>query len=1295
MRRWVAAVAVATACGAALGAPASAAIDNAQARNAPGGPNAATAKPGTFTTKPDTFDVTLVTGDRVHVRLLDDGRQTATVTPARREDGHIPTFQVLEDRGEVSVIPNDVIGLVPHRLDPELFNVTALIDQGGADSASGTVPLIMTYTDQALAAAAPPPAIPGTSLTRRLESIAGAGMSADKKQAAELGGALAALARSEGGQRDRTESQKAAPLAGIDKIWLDRRVRVALDHSVPQISAPAAWAAGFDGTGTTVAVLDTGVDAGHPDLAGKVADARDFTGENDAADRHGHGTHVADTIAGSGAASGGRLKGVAPGAKLLNGKVLGADGSGSMSGIIDGMEWAVAEKRADIVNMSLGSPEPGGPLTDAVDALTRRHGALFVIAAGNRGCDRCVGAPGDAASALTVGAVDRADKLADFSSRGPVPTDFSVKPDLTAPGVGIVAARAKGTLLGDEAGEFYTGVSGTSMATPHVAGAAALLRQARPGIGAGELKALMMGTARHQDGNTVDEQGGGRVDVAAALAGQVVASEGTLGFGNVVKGADRVVRKLTYRNVTTAPVQLALKATGTFTVSPATVALPAGGTAEVTVTLDSAGAPFGPLRGELVASVPQRGGVRTLLTGNIDEPRVELRIRGIARDGRPAHGGFEVLDLERGTLLGSVLPNDATRPCSADPYDVGTCLLVPQGTYSVLGHLFTMPAWEDSTNSKGTPLNVSLAGDPEIRITKNTEIVLDARKAVEVKVQTPDHETKRNMGAAAYLKWYRSAVKGDTPNLGGTYLRPGALIEERLFVQPTRKVTRGTFSVGTQWRLDAPAITMKAPGTELNPDYYAPQWFSDHFTEMPRLDGTELLLAADAGQGRPEDLKGGNLRGKLALIRRSDGIPVAVQSNNAAAAGAKMVAIYNDRPGANPSPGGVVMKLTVPTVWLSREEGEKLLSLARRAPVPVVAKGVVVSPYQYDLFLREKGRVPDDLRYVVNTKSLAKEEADFHTQLAGDVVANEARFAFQPWDTASVTTSLPLPRTPRTRVTYIVPDPEVRWNSGVTTPERPYGNAWPRPQTPRVELNDPQTRTYVRPGQKADVTWFKQPLTPGVDPRHPVRREDDLLFVSMQGFVDASRNFAAAYTSDFERGLRTKFKVYKGEELIAETDYMPAGTVDLPAEKAGYRVEFTVENQASWAKLSTKTGSVWTFTSERTAEGAKTVIPLLLADYDIALDKENRGNPSSIGLTLYHQEGSAGSAVKNVSLEVSYNDGASWKPVRRLTSTGAGSYRAQLDRGSGGNGFVSLRLNASDKQGNTLRQEVIRAYATR
>ncbi|GAA3509070.1 hypothetical protein GCM10023075_69580 [Streptosporangium album] len=122
---------------------------------------------------------------------------------------------------------------------------------------------------------------------------------------------------------------------------------------------------------------------------------------------------------------------------------------------------------------------------------------------------------------------------------------------------------------------------------------------------------------------------------------------------------------------------------------------------------------------------------------------------------------------------------------------------------------------------------------------------------------------------------------------------PGASnAEERFFIQPTRRVTKGGFTVATRWRLEAPQITMRTADIKLEPEYYNPVWFSDLSPQYPRLDGSALLTAVDAGRGTPEDLKGKNLRGRLALIRRTEGIPVAVQSNAAAAAGAKLVAIY-------------------------------------------------------------------------------------------------------------------------------------------------------------------------------------------------------------------------------------------------------------------------------------------------------------------------------------------------------------------------------------------------------------------
>ena len=97
--------------------------------------------------------------------------------------------------------------------------------------------------------------------------------------------------------------------AGVGKVWLDAKRQPTLDVSVPQIGAPQAWAAGYTGESVPVGVLDTGIDDTHPDLAGKVLAAQDFTGSGDTLDRVGHGTHVASTITGSGAASGGSTRG--------------------------------------------------------------------------------------------------------------------------------------------------------------------------------------------------------------------------------------------------------------------------------------------------------------------------------------------------------------------------------------------------------------------------------------------------------------------------------------------------------------------------------------------------------------------------------------------------------------------------------------------------------------------------------------------------------------------------------------------------------------------------------------------------------------------------------------------------------------------------------------------------------------------------------------------------------------------------------------------------------------------------
>ncbi|MBI2849288.1 MAG: S8 family peptidase [Chloroflexi bacterium] len=301
----------------------------------------------------------------------------------------------------------------------------------------------------------------------------------------------------------------------VERIWMDLPVHACLDASVPQIGAPKVWESGFTGKGVKVAVIDTGIDTNHPDLAGQVKETHDFTGEG-FQDLNGHGTHVAGIIAGTGS----KYRGVAPGSTLVGVKVLKGDGSGMTSATIAGVEWAV-EKGVQIINLSLGSS--GG--CDGSDALSLTCdaavdlGIVVCVAAGNDGpWGGSVGSPGCARKVITVGASTENDLVADFSSRGPT-QDGRIKPDVVFPGHNIVSCRAKGTSIGNVISDLYTEASGTSMATPHATGAVALLLESKR-ISSAEIKDLLMGSAKDL-GLSPNIQGYGRGDVYDAYQGKI------------------------------------------------------------------------------------------------------------------------------------------------------------------------------------------------------------------------------------------------------------------------------------------------------------------------------------------------------------------------------------------------------------------------------------------------------------------------------------------------------------------------------------------------------------------------------------------------------------------------------------------------------------------------------------------------------------------------------------------------------------------------------------------------------
>ncbi|WP_229858106.1 S8 family peptidase [Streptomyces poonensis] len=693
--------------------------------------------------------ITLITGDRV---VVDGKGRPLGVERAKGREG-IP-FQIRKADGHTLVVPADAARLIATgKLDQRLFDITVLNKSVTRKAQKKGLKVIVGYKGAATGAREDVRDAGETQVRRTFKNLNADAVQTPKADAHELWNAVT-----------DTDGTTASGIAGI---WLDGVRKVSLDKSVPQIGAPTAWAAGYDGKGVKIAVLDTGVDATHADLKDQVVAEKNFSAAKGTNDAFGHGTHVASIAAGTGAKSGGKYKGVAPGAQILNGKVLDDSGYGEDSGILAGMEWAAAQG-ADVVNLSLGgldTPEID-PLEAQINKLSAEKGILFAVAAGNEGefGEQTVGSPGSAAAALTVGAVDDNDKLADFSSRGPG-ADGQIKPDVTAPGVAITAASAKGSVIAQEVGENpagYVTIDGTSMATPHVAGAAAILKQQHPDWTYAELKGAL--TASTKGGAyTPFQQGTGRVQVDKALEQTVIADPVSVSFGTQQwphTDDTPVTKAVTYRNLGKEDVTLTLSAAGTgpkgeaapagfFTLGADTVTVPAGGTASVDLTVNTKLG--GTLDGAYSAYVTATGGGQTVRTAAAVQREVEsydVTFKTIGRDGKPA--ALHETTLNGYTNLGK------DRYYSVPVNASGTATLrLPKGTY-------LLDSWilKDIETFKG---GIDWLVQPKLAVTKNTTVTLDARKTKAADITVPDKKAKQVSATIDYL--YDAASVGITVGL--------------------------------------------------------------------------------------------------------------------------------------------------------------------------------------------------------------------------------------------------------------------------------------------------------------------------------------------------------------------------------------------------------------------------------------------------------------------------------------------------------------------------------------------------
>lgn len=1185
--------------------------------------------------------VTLITGDRVTVTENADGTSSVLVDPATAGAGaHTATIG-----GDVFVLPDQAMPyLAADRIDRDLFNVSLLIEDGYDDATTRRLPLIVQY--QKAARDPGSAAVPGgAARTAVLRSIDGAALSTAKAQATRFWRSLTA---------PRPQA-RAAFTGGIAKVWLDGKAQADLADSVGQIGAPAAWAAGYDGTGTTVAVLDTGVDPGHPDLAGQITLSQSFVPDQGIDDLNGHGTHTASTVAGTGAASSGVEKGVAPGADLVIGKVLANDGFGQDSWIIDGMEWAA--NHADIVSMSLGTNEASDgttPMDEAVNSLTASTGALFVIAAGNNGMVGGIGAPGAADDALTVGADDDAGQLAYFSNRGPRLGDSALKPDLVAPGVDILAARSQ---LVDGTG-YYESLSGTSMATPHVAGAAAIMAQEHPGWSAAQLKAALMTTATPLDGLSPYDAGTGEVDVEAAVDSDIHA-EGSVSLGFLRwpnADAAPTQRTITYRNDGDEAVTLDLDASwsdaqGTpapaslLTLETDQVTVPAGGAAGVTLTADPSAVPAGSrFSGTVVASLAGDPVARTSIALDKESERYDVTFEASGRDGQPAQT-YVVLHEVNDAML-DVIAVDGT-----------TTRRLPAGTYSAM----TFMPVTDAPDEEG----VALLGTPQLVVDQDRVVALDASTASPVTATAPNGEEA--WAAFRQLEYATSEGVG----FSEAYALPDLL--DTMYANPTDTVEGADFEFTPRWRLRTPLLSLKSGGHT----YDVLQQVNSGW-----VDGTSGHSLAYAGTGTADEYAGVDAEDAIVVVQRADGVTVYDAAKQATLHGAAALIVVNNAPGEflDGIFGPHAARFALPTGGVSGTEGAALIARAQQGHAAIIGGGMN-SPWMYELVDPRQGGIPADLAYAPAKDELARVRTRFNSDTSD--VGGEFMWAWRPhYQTSNGV--LQYVALPSTRVEWVSTQPGTTWLQGVINL--------------RWWWDVRGDKVRYRAGERASTEWFSPVVYPRLGPGYwgPLR-QGDYLQVNLPMWGDAG----AQHTGSMDSAKTDQvIKLYRGDRLLATSKGWQSLGAQVAPRRAQYRVTATASRNPRIWDTSTSVRSEYTFWTKRITNPGldhDPLLPFVQVGFDVDTDTAGdarAGARDEIGLTAWQlPEVSLGGEVEGASLQVSYDDGKSWDAVALRGRTG--SWHATLRYPDNPARYVSLRATAWDSKGNRATQTVIRAYGLR
>ncbi|MCW6006316.1 S8 family serine peptidase [Micromonospora sp. CPCC 205371] len=926
---------------------------------------------------------------------------------------------------------------------------------------------------------------------------------------------------------------------------------------------------------------------------------------------------------------------------------------------------------------------------------------------------RTVASPGAAASALTVGAVDGADHIADFSSRGPrLGDDAAIKPEITAPGVRTIAARAAGTNLGAPLDARYTAASGTSMATPHVAAAGAPLGGKRPEWTAGPLRGGLARPAK-DGGYSPYDQGAGRLDVARAITQDVFADTAAVSerFTYPYPGPTRT-RTVTFRNdgATDATLNLsaALNRNGTSpapaglaTVTPA-VTVPAGGTATADLTFEPTAGESGRYTGRLVATGGDtRLGVPLAVFKQAEQQTLTVRVVG-----DPAW------IMQPYTSMTAVRLNDTEPALDGEPGAVFSGQYKQTGVPNTLevqltlarGGFYALDAVMWFREAADAYPRHALLTLPELRLDGDTTVTLDARTVVPVRVSTPLPSEQVTLN---YM--YARTTAGGRLWAGASVFAYSAAVRGGLSVLPTTGTTTtiGKSTLVIDQMHIKPQVTLALTGArrvELHPRYIA-----EEHAEIPKFTADRRVRLAS----RAELRAGQDVRGKLVYLEPDTLANFRADLDKAIAAGAAGTLTDNSYAWIMNS-ASAKPQMRIPLLAIDHAEAALVAQALTRQPRPQADLGAaLVTPYQYKLALYVRGQVPAKLDF--RPKEFTRIESTYHAQFAPYLGEwgtgenfGEVNHTFVPEQTLSIKTPHGFAGPARRTEYFNVTTPDTLWEREYTFYDPATGAtrsalAWrgfAKSTSESEDWNEGLLPTQLLTGPQSPVGF-----TPLI-PCDGCRQGDKLRLRSLAGLGLGQYSDLGDNTHSYQGAAGVEENhLYQGDTEVAPS-YDAAGLpyYTVPERAQSYRFTSRFQDAFGAAHSATAVTTTWKFRSSRPASGGVQQpyhcldgslwgdtapcawLPLIQLQYRLGLAPDDTAPLGPYAFTVTP----GGTKPRDLRVWTSTDAGAHWTPALVVPQSG-GSYKV-VTWNTRGTGTVWLRAQARDAVGNSVEQVIADAY---